>query len=49
MKSREVRIGPLDLAVSEKERGTIPVWAGVVAIVAGASLLLVPDPRSTLS
>jgi hypothetical protein len=48
-KDRDARIRPLDLVMSEKARVTIPVWAGVVAIVAGASLLLVPDPKSTLS
>jgi drug/metabolite transporter (DMT)-like permease len=49
MKNRQARISSLALMVSERERVPIPVWAGVVAIVAGASLLLVPDPRSTLS
>ena len=48
VKNRETRIGALGLAMSEKERVTIPVWAGVIAIVAGASLLLVPDPKSPL-
>jgi hypothetical protein len=46
---REPQIAPLGPVESERERVTIPVWAGVVAIVAGASLLLVPDPEATLS
>jgi hypothetical protein len=37
--THEAKIGPLELAVEEKERVTIPTWAGVVAVVAGAGLL----------
>jgi uncharacterized membrane protein YidH (DUF202 family) len=39
--SHETKIGPLHLAVKEKERVNIPVWAGVGAIAVGVVMLLV--------
>ncbi len=39
--THDVNLGPLELSVEEKERVNIPLWAGVVAIVAGGALLLV--------
>ena len=42
----EVDIGPVELAVEEKERVNIPVWAGLAAVVLGGALLLVPERRS---
>jgi hypothetical protein len=33
-------LGPIQLVVRDKEHVNIPVWAGVVAIVAGGALLL---------
>jgi hypothetical protein len=35
-----VKLGPLELAVKQKESVNIPVWAGVGAIVAGGLLLV---------
>lgn len=35
-------LGPIDFQVKEKKRLEIPVWAGVVAIVVGAGLLVLP-------
>ena len=32
-------IGPLHMAVEEKQRVNIPLWAGIGAVVAGALLL----------
>jgi TRAP-type C4-dicarboxylate transport system permease small subunit len=32
-------IGPLHVAVEEKQRVNIPLWAGIAAIVGGALLL----------
>jgi hypothetical protein len=32
-------VGPLKLSVKDKETVNIPVWAGVVAILAGGGLL----------
>ncbi|HLF56550.1 MAG TPA: hypothetical protein VI942_06860 [Thermoanaerobaculia bacterium] len=37
--THEAKIGPLELNVKEKERVTIPTWAGVAAVVAGGALL----------
>jgi uncharacterized membrane protein YdcZ (DUF606 family) len=37
----DIKLGPLELSVKEKERVNVPVWAGVGAIVAGALLLVV--------
>jgi uncharacterized membrane protein YdcZ (DUF606 family) len=41
-KTHEAKLGPIDLAVKEKETVNVPRWAGVVAIIAGGLLLLVP-------
>jgi hypothetical protein len=37
----ETQIGPVELAVEEKETVNIPLWAGVGAIIVGGGLLLV--------
>jgi drug/metabolite transporter (DMT)-like permease len=41
----EAKVGPIELSVADKERVSIPTWAGVAAVVAGAALLFVPDRR----
>lgn len=35
-------LGPMDFEFKEKKRLDLPVWSGVVAIVSGAALLLLP-------
>lgn len=40
-KTHEAKIGPIEMAMKEKQTVNVPVWAGVGAIVAGAALLLV--------
>ena len=35
-------IGPVHLAVQEKEQVNIPMWAGIGAIVVGVVLLVLP-------
>lgn len=40
--THEAKIGSLELSVNEKQTISIPVWAGVGALVAGAFLLMVP-------
>lgn len=35
-----LKLGPIELSVKEKQTVTIPLWAGVAAIVAGGLLLL---------
>lgn len=37
--SSAVKIGPLEIAVKQKETVNVPLWAGVGAIVAGGLLL----------
>lgn len=39
--TEHLKVGPLELAIKEKETVNIPAWAGVAAIVAGAALLLI--------
>ena len=39
--THDVKLGPVELSVKDKERVNVPVWAGVVAIVAGTAILLV--------
>lgn len=38
-------LGSLDFSIKEKKRLELPVWAGVVAIVAGGALLVLPSKR----
>lgn len=38
--THDLKLGPLELSVKEKETVNVPVWAGVAAIVGGAALLL---------
>lgn len=38
--THELKVGPLEMNVQEKQRVNIPVWAGVGAIAIGAALLL---------
>ncbi len=37
--THQAKIGPLELNFKEKEHVTVPIWAGVVAIVVGAALV----------
>jgi hypothetical protein len=39
-KTHDVKLGPIELSVKEKESVNVPVWAGVAAIAVGAALLL---------
>ena len=38
--THETKIGPIDIAVKDRETVNIPIWAGVAAIVIGGALLL---------
>jgi hypothetical protein len=38
--THQVKLGPIELSVQEKQTVNIPVWAGVVGIVIGGALLL---------
>lgn len=37
--THDVKLGPIELSVKDKETVNIPVWAGIGAIVAGGLLL----------
>jgi hypothetical protein len=43
--THEVKIGPLQLSVKEKETINIPLWAGIGAIGIGVILLVVGPKR----
>jgi hypothetical protein len=38
--THDIKMGPVELSVREKETINVPVWAGVGGIVIGAALLL---------
>jgi len=42
---RDVKLGPIQLSVKEKQRVNVPVWLGAGAIGLGALLLLVGGGR----
>ena len=42
--THEAKVGPFEMAVTEKEHVNIPLWAGVAAIVLGG-ILLIPARR----
>jgi drug/metabolite transporter (DMT)-like permease len=43
--THDVKLGPIELSVKEKESVNVPVWAGVAAIAAGALLLIVGNKK----
>ncbi len=40
-----VKLGPIELAVKEKETVNVPMWAGIGAIVVGGMLLVMGGKR----
>ena len=44
--THEMKVGPLELSVKEKQNVNVPLWAGVAAIVIGGGLLLVGSKKS---
>ena len=38
--THDLKIGPIELSVKEKQTVNVPVWAGVGAVALGAALLL---------
>ena len=40
--THEAKLGPLEFSIEDKETVNVPVWAGVVSIVAGGVLLVLP-------
>jgi len=47
--THDAELGPIEISVKDKERVNIPIWAGVVAIVAGGLLLVVPMKKLAAS
>jgi len=41
-----VKLGPIELAVKDKETVNVPMWAGIGAIVVGGLLLVMGSKRS---
>jgi uncharacterized membrane protein len=44
--THEAKLGPIELSVKDKQTVSIPVWAGVGAIVIGGALLLFGSKKS---
>ena len=44
--THDVKLGPLELSVKEKQTVSVPIWAGVGAIVAGSGLLLLARKKN---
>lgn len=40
-----VKLGPIELAVKEKETVNVPLWAGIAAIAVGGLLLVMGGKR----
>ena len=38
--THDVKVGPIEMSVQDKQTVNVPVWAGVGAIMIGAALLL---------
>jgi hypothetical protein len=38
--THDARIGPVEIALTEKKRMDVPVWAGAAMVVVGTGLLL---------
>ena len=38
--THDIKMGPIEMSVAEKETVNVPVWAGAGAIAIGAALLL---------
>ncbi|MEO8463919.1 MAG: hypothetical protein ABI640_01135 [Gammaproteobacteria bacterium] len=44
--THRANVGPITLSVKDKETVNVPIWAGVVAVVAGGALLLYAGKKS---
>ncbi len=45
-KTHDLKLGPIELSVKEKQSVNVPVWAGVGATVIGAALLVLGGKKS---
>lgn len=39
-------VGPISFEVKDRERVNIPMWAGVILLVAGGAILMAPGRRA---
>ena len=46
--THDIKLGPIEMAVAEKQTVNVPVWAGVGAIVGGGALLLYASRKRQL-
>jgi hypothetical protein len=44
--THDIKLGPIEVSVAEKQTVNVPVWAGVVAILGGGALLLYSSKKS---
>lgn len=44
--THNIKLGPLDMSVAEKETVNVPLWAGVAAILGGGVLLLYASKKN---
>lgn len=44
--TQEAKLGPLEFSVKDTKTVNVPVWAGVMAVVAGGGLLLFASRES---
>jgi hypothetical protein len=44
--THDVKLGPIEFSVKEKQKVNVPIWAGMGAIVIGGALLLFGGKRS---
>lgn len=44
--THKASVGPVELAVKDKETVNVPVWAGVLAIAVGAGMLVMGNRRA---
>ena len=43
--THDLKLGPLELAVKEKQTVNVPIWAGLGALVAGGVLLVLGSKK----
>ncbi len=43
--THETQMGPFSMVVKDRQTVAIPIWAGIIAVVIGGGLLLVPVKR----
>jgi hypothetical protein len=44
--THDIKLGPLEMSVAEKQTVNIPIWAGLGAIVCGGALLIYASKQS---